>query len=149
MKLTRSAAKQRGTMMLELALLLPVLILILMLVLEGSQLVRTHVVLNNAAREGVRLSVMPENQGSTKIADIRAAVVAYAAQNNVTITDPDTNVVINQSVSVAMPAGYAAMTASQVTVNCTYTLNYLAVFTWLGVPSTYTLQGSALFRNFY
>ena len=136
-------------MLLELALLLPFLILILMLVLEGSQLVRTHVVLNNAAREGARLSVLQENQGSTKIADIRAAVVAYAAQNNVTITNPDTNVVINQSVTVAMPAGYGAMSASQVTVNCTYTLNYLAVFTWLGVPSTYTLQGSAQFRNFY
>lgn len=151
MRPTRTMPKQQGTMLMELALLLPFLILILMLVLEGSQLVRTHVVLNNAAREGARLSVVQENQEKlpdvVRIPAIKAAVVAYAAQNHVTITDADVDV--NQTVTVPMPAGYGALTASRVTVTNTYALGYLAVFTWLGIPGTYTLQGSAQFQNFY
>lgn len=151
MRPTRTMPKQRGTMLMELALLLPFLILVLMLVLEGSQLVRTHVVLNNAAREGARLSVMQENQESlpdrVRIPDIKAAVVAYAAQNQVTIAVTDVDV--NQSILVPMPAGYGALTASRVTITSTYTLGYLGVFAWLGIPSSYPLQGSAQFQNFY
>jgi Flp pilus assembly protein TadG len=132
-------------MLLELALVLPFLILLLLLVLECTQLVRTHVVLNNAAREGARLSVLKEHEGG--IADIKTQVVAYAAQNHVTITTAD--VTVNQGVSVPMPTGYGAITASKVTANTTYTLNYLKAFAWFGVPATYTLQGAAEFRNLY
>lgn len=151
MRPTRHAAGQRGAMLLELALVLPFLILILLLVLECTQLVRTHVVLNNAAREGARLSVVKENQedlpDTVRIPAIKDQVVAYASQNHVPITADD--VTVNQAVSVPMPAGYGAMTASQVTITYTYTLNYLKAFTWLGVPGSYALQGSAEFRNFY
>jgi hypothetical protein len=61
---------------------------------------------------------------------------------------PAGNVTINQTIVVPMPDG-VSIQASLVTVNYTYTLRYLAVFAWLGVPPTYTLQGSAQFRNFY
>ena len=144
MKPIKRRSGERGAMLMELALLLPLLVLIIMLVLEGSALIRTHQILNNAAREGARLSVVKENQGST--ADIVTQVVAYAAQNGVTITAA--NVTINQSAWIPV-AGAPSISASQVTVNCSYTFHYLAVFAWLGVPSTYTLQGAAEFRNFY
>jgi len=144
MKPTSAASKERGAMLMELALLLPLLVLIVMLVLEGSRLVRTHQVLNNAAREGARLSVQPEHQGNT--ADIATEVVAYATQNGVPITAGA--VTIDQGASIPTPSG-VSMSASVVTVNYSYTVNYLSVFTWLGVPSTYALQGTAEFRNFY
>jgi Flp pilus assembly protein TadG len=144
MRRTRNASRQRGAVLMELAIVLPLLVLIIMLVLEGSRLVRTHQILNNAAREGVRLSVQPENQGST--ADITTEVVTYATQNGVPLAAG--NVTINQSVLIPTPSG-VSIRASQVTVNYSYTLNYLAVLTWLGVPGTYTLQGAAEFRNFY
>ena len=144
MKPTRRSSSRRGAVLLELALMLPVLILIIMIVLEGSALVRTHQILNNAAREGARLSVIKPNQGGT--ADIVTRVIAYAAENGVAITAG--NVTINQSAWIPVP-GAPSISASQVTVNYSYTLNYLAVFAWLGVPSTYTLQGAAEFRNFY
>jgi Flp pilus assembly protein TadG len=144
MKPIKRRSGERGAMLMELALLLPLLVLIIMLVLEGSALIRTHQILNNAAREGARLSVMQENEGNT--ADIVTQVVAYAAQNGVTITAA--NVTINQSAWIPV-AGAPSISASQVTVNCSYTFHYLAVFAWLGVPSTYTLQGAAEFRNFY
>jgi Flp pilus assembly protein TadG len=144
MRPTRTASQERGAMLMELALLLPLLVLIVMLVLEGSRLVRTHQVLNNAAREGARLSVQPENQGSP--GDIATEVVTYATQNGVAITAG--NVTINQAALIPTSSG-VSMSASVVTVNYSYTVNYLSVFSWLGVPSTYTLQGAAEFRNFY
>jgi Flp pilus assembly protein TadG len=140
----RIRTMERGTVMVELALLLPLLVLIVMLVLEGSRLVRTHQVLNNAAREGARLSVNQENFGNT--ADIASEVVTYAAQNGVAINTD--NVTVNQAATIPTPSGIS-MSASMVTVNYTYTMNYLSVFAWLGVPSSFPLQGSAEFRNFY
>jgi len=144
MRRTRAVSREHGAMLLELALLLPLLVLIVMLVLEGSRLVRTHQVLNNAAREGARLSVQPEHQGST--GDIATEVVTYATQNGVPISTG--NVTINQAALIPTPSG-VSMSASVVTVNYSYTMNYLSVFSWLGVPSTYALQGNAEFRNFY
>lgn len=143
MRRTKNASRQRGAMMLELALVMPLLVLIVMLVLEGSRLVRTHQVLNNAAREGVRLSVQPENRANTT--DIVTQVITYASENGVTINSGNVNV--NQSATIATPSG-VSMTASVVTVTYSYKMNYLSVFSWLGVPSTYTLQGAAEFRNF-
>src|SRR5215469_15929864 len=140
----RIRTMERGTVMVELALLLPLLILIVMLVLEGSRLVRTHQVLNNAAREGARLSVQPEHQGGT--ADITSEVINYASQNGIAIAAG--NVAINQSASIATPSGIS-ISASQVTVTYSYKVSYLGVFTWLGMPGTYPLQGAAEFRNFY
>ena len=144
MKRTKKGPGEKGSVLMELALVLPLLILIVMLVLEGSKLVRTHQVLNNAAREGARLSVQPENQGVT--ADITTEVINYASQNGVPLAAGD--VTINQSAQIAMPSG-VSISASQVTVTHNYTMSYLSVFTFLGVPGTYTLRGSAEFRNFY
>jgi hypothetical protein len=100
-------------------------------------------VLNNAAREGARLSILPENKGST--ADIVTEVVNYANLNGVTISSTD--VTINQAATINN--GGVLLSASTVTVTHNYNVNYLAIFTWLGMPSSYTLQGSAEFRNFY
>ena len=144
MKRTKKGPREKGSVLMELALVLPLLILIVMLVLEGSKLVRTHQVLNNAAREGARLSVQPENQGVT--ADITTEVINYASQNGVPLAAGD--ITINQSALIAMPSG-VSISASQVTVTHNYTMSYLSVFTFLGVPGTYTLRGSAEFRNFY
>jgi Flp pilus assembly protein TadG len=144
MRRTKKKRGEKGAMLMELALLLPLLVLIVMLVLEGSHLVRTHQVLNNAAREGVRLSVQPENQGGT--GDITTEVINYAAQNGVPLTAG--NVIVNQSALITTPSG-VSISASQVTVTYSYNVSYLSVFTWLGVPGTYTLQGAAEFRNFY
>lgn len=141
MRRTRRA-RERGAVFMEFALTLPLLILIVMLVLEGSRLVRTHQILNNAAREGARLSSLQANQGQP--AGIITQVVNYAAENGVSISS--TEVTINQSVLIPTASGIS-ISASQVTIDHPYTVNYLTVFTWLGVPATYTLEGRAVFRN--
>jgi Flp pilus assembly protein TadG len=143
MRPIRRKQNERGVAMMEFALLLPFLVLIVMLVVEGSRMIRTHQVLNNAAREGARLSILPENKGNK--ADIVTEVVNYANLNGVTISSTD--VTINQAATINN--GGVLMSASTVTVTHSYAMNYVSVFAWLGVPSSYTLQGSAEFRNFY
>ena len=134
--------RQRGTVLMEFALTLPLLVLIIMVVLEGSSLVRTHQVLNNAAREGARLAV--QTPGITS-SDVSTEVVAYASQNGVTV--PAGNVTYNGGFFIPTPSGIS-ISATKVTVTYTYTMHYLGVFAWLGVPSTYPLTGQAVFRNF-
>jgi Flp pilus assembly protein TadG len=144
MRRTERRRRERGAALGELALVMPFLLLVVMLMLEGSRLVETYQIINNAAREGARLAVLPENQGSP--ADIAGEIVNYAGLNGVTI--PAANITIDQSLLVPTPSG-VSISASQVTVQYSFTLNYLAVFTLLGVPGTYTLSSTAEFRNFY
>jgi Flp pilus assembly protein TadG len=144
MRPIRRRSDQRGAMLMELALVFPFLILILMIVLEGSRVVRAHQVLNNAAREGARLSILVENQSPSGITAIQNAVVAYAAANHIVIQPTD--VTVNQAFPVAV--GATTVPGSQVTVSYFYTLNYLSIFEWLGVPGTYTLTGRVVFQNF-
>ncbi len=134
--------RQRGTVLMEFALTLPLLVLIIMVVLEGSRLVRTHQVLNNAAREGARLAV--ETPGITP-SDVATEVLAYASLNGVSV--PAGNVTFNNTFFIPTSSG-VSISASKVTVTYSYTVHYLAVFAWLGVPSTYPLTGQAVFRNF-
>lgn len=136
--------RQRGAMLMELALVFPFLILIVMIVLEGSRLVRAHQVLNNAAREGARLSVYADYHSTSGITAIQNAVVNYATENHIAITTD--NVTVEQDVLIPITGGN--IPASRVTVSYAYTLNYLSILEWLGVPGTYTLNARAVFANF-
>jgi Flp pilus assembly protein TadG len=151
MRRTDRRSRERGTLLMELALVMPFLILTLMMVLEGSRLVRTHQVLNNAAREGARLSVLPDNcnacpGGAGSIDEVKTAVIHYASQNGITLTAD--NITIDQTVVVATASG-TSFQGSRVTVNYSYSVGFLSVFSWLGVPGTYTLQAGVVFQNFY
>lgn len=134
----------RGTQLAELAIVTPVLILIALLLIEGGKIARVHQVLNNAAREGARLSSLPEHKNLT--GDITSRVVGYAAANGVTITAA--NVAVQQDRTVLMPNGVNT-SASRVAVSYTYTSTYAAAFGWLGVPTQYPLNTYAQFRNLY
>jgi Flp pilus assembly protein TadG len=143
MRPTKKRAGERGTMLAELAMVTPLLILILMPVLEGSRVIRTHQVLNNAAREGARLAVLPENRGST--GDIVTQVINYANQNGVTLTAA--NITINQN--AVIPNGGVSIPASIVTVTYTYTPSFLGALAFVGLPTSFPLSTQAEFRNFY
>jgi len=134
---------ERGTMLTELALVMPLLILMLMLVLEGSRVIRTHQILNNAAREGARLSVQQANMGNT--GGIITQVINYASQNGVTLTAA--NITISQGALI--PNGGVSIPASIVTVTYTYTPTFLSVLTYVGLPASFPLLAQAEFRNFY
>lgn len=134
---------ERGTQVAELAIILPLMFFLVLLVTEGAGLVRTHQILNNAAREGARFSAMPENAGNTD--DIKLAVVNYAAQNGVTLTTGD--VTIEQNIFIATSSG-VSIPASRVTVQHAYPLQYFRM-PFFNVPNSLPLAGVAEFRNFY
>jgi Flp pilus assembly protein TadG len=143
----------RGAEIAEMALLLPLLCFICFGVIEVSSFVRVHQVINNAAREGARLSSLPENQPNSQndpVPGIKSAVVAYAQQNGLSGFSAG-NVTIDQNKVITTSAG-VNMNASQVTVN--YPYNWLFVpgiqtMTYSTLPSTITLTATAEFRNFY
>ena len=143
MRPTKKRVGERGTMLMELALVTPLLILVLMLVLEGAHLIRTHQVLNNTAREGARLSVLQENQGST--GDIVTQMINYANQNGVTLTAA--NITINQG--AVIPNGGIGIPSSIVTIVYTYTPTFIGALNFVGLKTSYPLTTTAEFRNFY
>src|SRR4051794_37562243 len=108
MAIKHNRISERGTQLLVLTIVLPLLIFIAMLVTEGSDFVRVHEVLNNAAREGAKFSSMPENScggGATCLNGIKNTAVQYAKNNGVTITAA--NVAVDQQAAWVVPAGAA------------------------------------------
>ena len=147
MRRTRSWSRERGTQIAEMAVVLPLLVFLTLVVVEGAAFVRVHQVLNNAAREGARLSVLLENKGAT--AEIANVVRQYALDNGATtsLNDPNLTVTIDQSRTITTCSG-VNINASRVTVTYPYQLKYLPNVPFFSVTSTINLQGSAEFRNF-
>jgi Flp pilus assembly protein TadG len=144
MKRTRRNQKcrgERGAVLAELAIVLPLLLFFAIVVFEGAAMIRTHQILNNAAREGARFAA----QEQTDADELQQVVVSYAALNNVTIT-PGEVAVAGQA--IPGPNG-VMMSATVVTVNHPYTLNILPNLPGSTIPTSFTLVGRAEFRNFY
>ncbi|SJZ44641.1 TadE/TadG family type IV pilus assembly protein [Selenihalanaerobacter shriftii] len=70
MKLSRN---QKGQALVELALVLPVLLLILFGIVEFGRIFHTYLVISNAAREGARKGVITNNDSDIVAAVERAA----------------------------------------------------------------------------
>lgn len=140
----RSLHPEQGTALVELAVVTPLLLLLSLMVMEGGAMIRTHVVVNNAAREGARFSSLEENAGN--IAGIQQVVVSYAAMNGVSVSAAE--VTVAQSVAVPGPNG-VWMTASEVTVRHPYVLEYVPKLPGAQVGQVTVLFGRAVFRNFY
>ncbi|HUR37732.1 MAG TPA: TadE/TadG family type IV pilus assembly protein [Terriglobales bacterium] len=141
---SRGRRGERGTALAELAIVLPLLLFTSMVVFEGAAMIRTHQILNNAAREGARFAVQPENQGNT--GGLQQAVIDYAALNDVSITAAQVSV--DQGGSIPGPNGIL-MSSSVVTVTRPYTLNILPNIPGFNISNSVTLVGRAGFRNFY
>lgn len=60
MRMTELHRCDRGTQLVEFALVLPLLLFISLGIIEGSSFIRVHQIINNAAREGARISTLPE-----------------------------------------------------------------------------------------
>lgn len=162
MKTTERIKRERGTQIVELAMVLPLLVFLALAASEGAGVIRAHQVLNNAAREGARLSTVQENAGNLQF--LQDSVTCYLIRNRVapparqvpsycpaiapaTTTCTSYAVTINQAVLV--PNGGTSMPASQVTVSCGYPLNFLPRLPWFGASNVVNLGGQAEFRNFW
>lgn len=110
-------SSEHGAVLLEMAIVLPVLLLITAGIAESGMLFRSYEVAVNAAREGARLAVMPGSE-ENDYATVRARVTNYLAEADlVRPTDPrPPTIAISQE---AIPIGPGA-TATGVRVTVTY-----------------------------
>jgi Flp pilus assembly protein TadG len=136
--------RERGTQIVELAIILPILMFLALAIADGGMVLRFHQVINNSAREGARLSAQVENRGA--ITAIKSAVVQYAANNGVTISA--TNVTVDQAQAISLPDG-TVMDSSLVTVSYPYSFKYISKLPFFNIPATVNLSVSAQFRNLY
>jgi Flp pilus assembly protein TadG len=149
----RRTERERGTAVAELALVLPILLILGLICSEGAGLLRAHQVLNNAAREGAHLSAMPENNcqaaqsPATCLTAMRQAVVDYATRNSVALTTA--GVALNQNVTINFPDGTVAQ-GSSVVVTFNYQLRFLPRLPFMNSAATsIPLRNAAEFQNFY
>lgn len=105
---------------------LPCLAMLMMVIGQVSAAVATHQTLNNAAREGARLSTVPGEYGN--VTDVQNRVLAYAAAHGITLSAA--NVTVNQNLFVPQVGGICSIAApclkaSRVGVTYQYPLDLL------------------------
>jgi Flp pilus assembly protein TadG len=164
--------RRRGTQVVELAMVLPLLLFLSLAVSEGAYMIRVHQVLNNAAREGARLAVQRENYDpanpltdcatalpTTSQGALCQAIVSYAYNNGISqgtganqcngsANAGGLNITINQAYPMPSASGGFNINGTQVTVLCPYNLNFLPRLPSFGVTGTVNLRGTVVFRNF-
>lgn len=138
-----------GTVAVELALMLPFLIILFVSVADLGLLIREHQILENAAREGARYSALSKNwldpvrNPTASRADIENHIIDYCREAGITV-DPS-NITIDQGHTIT--AGGRSVSASLVTVTTQRTpLTPLAEGLTGGAVQ---LTGEAVFRNFH
>jgi Flp pilus assembly protein TadG len=139
---------EEGAVLVEFALVLPLLALLFLTVIDLGLVVRENQVLQNAAREGARFSALPtswvdpRNAIATQAA-IQQRVVSYCALEGITV-DP-ANVTVNQQYPITV--GGLTIWASEVSVQ--YNRQFLIPGAPLLPFNQVTLRGRAVFRNLY
>lgn len=146
----RRAAREgeRGAVLVELALVLPLFAAFLVTVVDLGLVLREYQVVQNAAREGARYSIHPPNwidprNPSATDAPIKARVVEYLQQERITI-DP-AQVTVSQTDPIVV--GALTLRASQITV--VYQRNLLLPAGGLLPFPSVRLTANAVFRNLY
>jgi Flp pilus assembly protein TadG len=141
----RRLAGERGTAILETALTLPLLLLVSVGIFEFGRAYQTWQVLTNAAREGARIAVLPNQVAGAVEARVRQYLVSGQLSNAAAAT-----VVVDPNAVVNIGAGTA--TASLVTVNYPFQFIVLQPVASLVVSgstlgSAVTMTASAEMRN--
>ncbi len=79
---------ERGQSLVELAFALPVLLLLMIGIIEGAALVRDHMTLGNAVREGARAAALGRSTSaiSNRLAQVASPLPLSAPNGSVTLT---------------------------------------------------------------
>lgn len=161
--------RQRGTQLVEFAVVVPLLAFLALLVTEGAAMVRAHQVLNNAAREGARLSIVQENRrdetGTSIDTQIATVVKQYAYCNGVpldsatfascgtksnSLSGACSTYTVTVDATVPLTVNGTTERDSRVVVTCAYKLLWLPRLPFFGTRGpTVTLTGTAEFRNLF
>jgi hypothetical protein len=144
--LPKRIREHRGAAIVEVALTLPLLLLVSVGIFEFGRAYQTWQVLTNAAREGARIAVLP---GSTD-SSVRDRVVDYMERGQLPEAD-DADIDITRDNAIDLGAAGAA-TGSQVTVRYPFSFIVLQPVARLVVPggslgSPIVMAASAMMRN--
>jgi Flp pilus assembly protein TadG len=118
-RLLRRRGSERGAELIELALVLPILLLVFAAIVDFALMFQRFLVVSNAAREGARIAVLP---GYT-LPDIQNRVTVYVREGIGDNTAAPVTVLT--PVSIDPPGATPAFPAAQVTVTMTH--NYLVL----------------------
>lgn len=163
----RSRGDQRGSVIVELALMLPLMTIFILGAIDMGLVIREHQVLQNAAREGARFSAQPANHidssNPTATANsIRNEVINYLSRENITI--PSVNctedspgsktwtcgtVKISQVSPIVTVVGGTTFTDFGSAVTVTYTRSFLLPGGSVLKFNSVSLNGRSVFRNLY
>ena len=151
---TTSWKGQRGAVVVEMAIVLPLFAILLLGAFEFGSIAHDHQALQNAAREGARFSANKTNwiAGSTDpavqaatLARIRDRVVAYLQGEKITVNASD--VTVDQTYPIT--SGTLTVMGSHITVNYQRSLIFPGITALIPSAATLQLRGNAVFRNFY
>jgi hypothetical protein len=143
--------RQKGSVAVEFAIMLPLLALLLLGIMEVGSILRDYQVLQNSAREGARFSANPANQISgaqnpgAVLQTIQNRVVAYLQNEHINV--PPGSVVVDQAYPIQI--GALTVMGSHVSVNYSRSLIFPGVTSLIPSLGSLQLQGNAVFRNFY
>jgi len=112
---------ERGAELIELAFVLPILLLAVSAIMDFGFLFQRFEVVTNAAREGARMASMPNYTDN----DIRARVQQYLAASGLT-SPPNPFCTITAPANVSLGTGLSTIQVRTVTVR------YPATFTFIG-----------------
>ncbi|WDF32628.1 pilus assembly protein [Arthrobacter agilis] len=124
-----SKMHERGAVAVELALVLPILILLMFGIIEVGRAYNAQVTLTSAAREGVRVVAIGKNDSAA----VSRAILAAEVLN------PD---LTPSNINIARSAGGAVNTCaanSTVTMTITYTMTTLT-----GIAAPFSLRGKGV-----
>jgi len=170
--------KERGSQLVEFAVVLPLLLFICLGAIEGGSMLRVHQLLNNAAREGTRMAVTQDiAMSANRDSIIQNVVSAYLTNNNALPSNgsrftlgqcsswnASTNVVTTWPFQVGgtlptngaitgtltLAGGQAVDTfMARVTVNCTYQFFFVPALPSLSVQPSVTVTGQTTMMNLY
>lgn len=128
-----------------MALMLPVFLVIILAIVELGTVLHTYQILQNAAREGARISSLPKNNidANGSEATIIAEVVDYCNDRGIPVVAG--NVSVDQEQTVAV--GARTMTVSVVTIQYSQDMITPGGTALAGGPVNMT--GVGVFRNLY
>jgi Flp pilus assembly protein TadG len=142
-RLLRRGRPERGAELIELALVLPILLLMFAAIVDFALMFQRFQVISNAAREGARIAVLP---GYTE-ADVQDRVTQYVRQGTGdALASPTATLVV---VSIDPPGPNTAFSAAQVTVTMTHTYLFMGPVSALvggGSWSSITLSARSTMR---
>ncbi len=146
---TRRPHDSKGAILVEMAFALPLMTIIFLSIIDLGLIVREYQLVQNAAREGARISSLPQyylpsaKDPTATLAAIQNQVVQYCAQEKIVISAGD--VTVNQNYPITIGAGTAC--GSEITV--TYTRPLLLLGRPFFMFGPMVLHGRAIFHNLY